>query len=313
MKNILFLLSIILPLTFIGETTSESSSPQNGDLIYLGQTDEAMAFDGAWRILDNKKTNTGEEGMFLLCEHLIGNADGSGVYFRNEESPSANTYTGSDAKKWCEDFYKTHFDENEKSYILPTYKSDEAFEIDAAIGSGDKKPKVNFDPEANILNGDRVFLLSAEEGSSEKYGLETADKRIAGYKGEAASYWLRSPHSPSFPIDVGIVFYMGWLMDFYENQNDVFGTGPIRMRPALNLSKDCLASLTKMGDGEWCLNNSSRAHASIDQSEPKPNSRATWMTIGLIALLVLIISIPIGLPILIILLVRRKKRKIKKA
>ena len=313
MKNILFLLPILLSMAIASGTASESISPQNGDLIYLGQIDEAMAFDGAWRILDNKKTNAGEEGMFILCEHLIGNADGSGVYFRNEESPSTNTYTGSDVKKWCEDFYKTHFDENEKSYILPTYKSDEAFEIDAAIGSGDKKPKVNFDPEANILNGDHIFLLSAEEGSSEKYGLETADKRIAGYKGEAASYWLRSPHSPSFPIDVGIVFYMGWLMDFYENENNVFGTGPIRMRPALNLSKDCLVLLTKMGDGEWCLNNSSRAHTSIDQSEPKPNIRATWMTVGLIALLVLILSIPIGLPILIILLVRRKRRQLKKA
>ena len=313
MKNILFLLPILLPMAVVGGTANESSSPQNGDLIYLGQTDEAMAFDGAWRILDNKKTNTGEEGMFLLCEHLIGNADGSGVYFRNEESPSTNTYTGSDAKKWCEDFYETHFDENEKSYILPTYKSDEAFEIDAAIGSGDKKPKVNFDPEENILNGDHIFLLSAEEGSSEKYCLETAEKRIAGYKGEAASYWLRSPHSPSFPIDVGIVFYMGWLMDFYENQNDVFGTGPIRMRPALNMNKESLSSLTKIRDGEWCLKNSSRAYASIDQSSPKANLRATWMTIGLIALLVLIISIPIGLPILIILLVRRKRRKLKKA
>ena len=190
MKNILFLLPIILPLTLVSGTASEGVSPQKGDLIYLGQTDEAMAFDGAWRILDNKKTNTGEEGMFLLCEHLIGNADGSGVYFRNEESPSTNTYTGSDAKKWCEDFYNTHFDENEKSYIIPTYKSDEAFEIDAAIGFGDKKPKVNFDPEENILNGDHIFLLSAEEGSSEKYGLETAEKRTAGYQEEQPAIGL---------------------------------------------------------------------------------------------------------------------------
>ena len=309
MKNILFLLPILLPMAVVGGTANESSSPQNGDLIYLGQIDDAMAFDGAWRILDNKKTNTGEEGMFLLCEHLIGNADGSGVYFRNEESPSTNTYTGSDAKKWCEDFYNTHFDESEKSYILSTYKSDEAFEIDAAIGSGDKKPKVNFDPEENILNGDHIFLLSAEEGSSEKYNLETAEKRIAGYKGEAASYWLRSPHSPSFPIDVGIVFYMGWLMDFYENQNDVFGTGPIRMRPALNLSKEALSSLKSIGDREWQLSNSQRNYELIDSSSPKANKRATWMLVGLIAILVLLISLIVGLPILLILLHKHKKRK----
>ena len=85
------------------------------------------------------------------------------------------------------------------------------------------------------------------------------------------------------------------------------------MRPALNMNKESISSLTKIRDGEWCLNNSSRAYASIDQSSPKANLRATWMTIGLIALLVLIISIPIGLPILIILLVRRKRRKLKNA
>ena len=58
MKNIFFLLPILLSMAIASGTASDSSSPQNGDLIYLGQKDEAMAFDGAWRILDNKKIFT---------------------------------------------------------------------------------------------------------------------------------------------------------------------------------------------------------------------------------------------------------------
>lgn len=310
--NALILLPLLLPtlsLTVTNSLSSQANLPKQGDIVYLGIENEKMGFDAAWIVLDPIKTNAGDEGMFLLSLHLVGNEDGSGNYFRNESEPKMNTYAGSDAKAWCENFYENAFDEYEKGYILETHKSDAAFSIKASFSKGEGGPMVDFVGEENILNGDHVFLLSAEEGSKEEYGLGSEEERVGGYKGEAASYWLRSAHSPSFPIDVGIVFYNGWLMDFYENQNDVFGTGPIRMRPALNLKKIDVEGWRKKGEGEWELSSEAKERNSADRNAPKGNSKATWMLVGMIAGVLSLLFLLFGLPpILIVHFVKKKRR-----
>lgn len=206
--------------------TAPLSGIRDGDLVYFGTPDDAAHFDGAWRVLDSEKTNTGEPGMFLLSENLIGSDTGGGVFFRNERDPKSNDYQDSDAQKWCSHFLETTFSEAEKAAILPTYKSDAAFAkehifetpFSAADSGGGMRAVVNFDAAEHILDGDKIFLLSAEEADSIRYGFDGNAARVAGFDGVAASWWLRSPHDPSFPIDVGIVFFNGWLLDFLKTR-----------------------------------------------------------------------------------------------
>lgn len=249
-----------VPVHAAGQT-APLSGIRDDDLVYFGTPDDATHFDGAWRVLDSEKTNTGEPGMFLLSENLIGSDTGGGVFFRNERDPKSNDYQDSDAQKWCSHFLETTFSEAEKAAILPTYKSDAAFAkehifetpFSAADSGGGMRAVVNFDAAEHILDGDKIFLLSAEEADSIRYGFDGNAARVAGFDGVAASWWLRSPHDPSFPVDVGIVFFNGWLLDFFENQDNVFGTGPVYMRPALNLDRSKVVFAEEVAEGEWVL------------------------------------------------------------
>lgn len=229
---------------------------KQGDIVYLGTPSEETHFDGAFRILDLEKTNTGEKGMFLLCENLIGKNGESGFVFRGETHPKTNRYAGSDAKKWCAAFFEESFSRGEQEAILPTCKSDPAYVQPhrwELLGGKSRMGECPFDPEEGSLDGDRVFLLSAQEGANPSYGLASENDRLAGLGGKAAAWWLRSPHAPDFPNDVGIVFFNGWLLDFLENKDSVFGMAPICMRPALNLDLSRVIATEQVGEGEWVL------------------------------------------------------------
>ena len=176
--------------------------------------------------------------MFLVSENLIGRDSKRGMAFLNERHPKHNHYALSDAKKWCADLFCSHFTKAEQEAILPTYKSDAAYiktHIWKLNGGKTREGKCGFAPADNILNGDRLFLLSAEEADDEELGFLDEDSRIATLDGKVSAWWLRSPHDPNFPIDVGIVFFNGWLLDFVENKDNVFGKAPVCMLPAFNL------------------------------------------------------------------------------
>ncbi|MBR0424749.1 MAG: hypothetical protein IJK01_01345 [Clostridia bacterium] len=299
----------------LSEETGSVSEIQAGDLVYFGTADEVIGFDGAWRVLDAEQTNTGEAGMFLLSENLIGRDTRNGLYFRNEKEPTTNAYAGSDAKAWCADFFATHFSEAEQAAILPTYKSDAAIAIPSTLFNdvGEHQAVVRFDAAENILDGDRVFLLSAEEASNPAYGFDSDESRIARFGKTAANWWLRSPHDPSFPIDVGLVFYSGWLMDFFENWDNAFFTAPICMRPALNLDTDRIVSVERVGEGEWRLTFADETEAPKSYAygvrteirQPVLASMLLWIVLGAVVL------IHAGIVLLIVLSVRRKRRKTK--
>jgi hypothetical protein len=109
---------------------------------------------------------------------------------------------------------------------------------------------VDFDPAENILDGDRLFLLSAEEAANGKYGFTDNRSRVALYKGEAGGYWLRSPHIPTFPLDVGFVFSFGAVMDYPVNGKSMFSMDTWA-RPAGNLDPARITGLEKLsGTGE---------------------------------------------------------------
>lgn len=317
---LLILFSFPVPAYAAGKT-DPLADVKSGDLIHFGTPNDAIHFDGAWRVLDPKKTNTGESGMFLLSESLIGSDTGGGIFFLDKRDPESNDYQGSDAQKWCSFFLETVFSDAEKAAILPTYKSDAAFAKEHTFeipfskvdGSWNMQAVVNFDAAEYILNGDKIFPLSAEEADNISYGFDGEESRIASFSGTAASWWLRSPHDPSFPIDVGIVFFNGWLLDFFENQNNVFGTGPVYMRPAFNLDRSKVVSAEKVADGEWTLVLEGEATDDITEGgyqfgargeiqENRTAMRPLWILAGVG---VLIIAIIVGLIVAIVKKVRR--------
>ena len=157
------------------------------DYIYFGNwtAQDTYTTSGPikWRVLDDR-TNTGETGLFLLSDGLLGTGKSGGVYFDNT-SPFSNTWQGSDAQAWCNTFASSNLDSRELAAILETTKSDVAF-----ISSTYSVP---FAASENILNGDKVFFLSAEEAENSAYGFANDNARIANYGNSAGVWWLRSP------------------------------------------------------------------------------------------------------------------------
>lgn len=241
---------------------SGAESIANGDIVwygdygsYVNNNSDANNTSIRWLVLDADKTNTGDSGMFLLAENLIGTGSYGNIYFQysrdivgsalssdsvyyrpgTEQSVYANTYQGSDAQEWCETFYSTNLSEGEQAAVLATYKQDEAYKASS---------KWNF--SASELSGDKVFFLSAEEADNSDYGFTNNASRLASYKGEAGYWWLRSPFFANTGHDgnyAGNVWYNGAIYDSSLNS-------PSAARPAFNLNLDSVLFTSAAKDGK---------------------------------------------------------------
>ena len=191
------------------------------DYIYFGNwtAPDGNTISGPikWRVLDDK-TNTGESGLFLLSDSLLGSGTYGGVYF-DKSGNNSNVYQNSTAQAWCINLYGSSFSEGEQSAVLATTKSDAEFTS--------SKYSYPFAASENILNGDKVFFLSAEEAENSAYGFANDNARIANYGGGAGVWWLRSPYA-DFMIYAGAVYRDG-TVDDYHVSNDWAA------RPAFNL------------------------------------------------------------------------------
>ena len=207
------------------------------DYIYYGTWNGSPI---KWRVLDDQ-TNTGENGLFLLSEELLGTGNYGGVYFQQSyhydsssgsyhkgSAPAngdhtdcliANAWQGSDAQTWCATFYSSNFSTGEQSAVLGTTKSDGAFTSSTY--------NVPFAASESILNGDKVFFLSAQEAENSAYGFTDDAARIANYGGSAGVWWLRSPYAYDTFI-AGVVYISGYVD--YAYVLDVWAA-----RPAFNL------------------------------------------------------------------------------
>ena len=151
-----------------------------------------------WRVLDDQ-TNTGESGLFLLSDVLLGKGSRGGVYFDNT-SRFSNAWQGSSAQAWCRDFagesgaesnVNDAFTADELGVILSTSKSDAEFDSEHHT----------FCASENILSGDRVFFLSAEEAENDEYGFTDDAAQVANYGTSAGGWWLRSfPNEHDLPF-----------------------------------------------------------------------------------------------------------------
>lgn len=335
--------SALMVLLLLGGTVfpafAETGKPEikAGDVVCFGISDEACGFDGKWLVLDAEHTNTGEPGMFLVALGLISDENGNSLLFRDvgdvsvsfsdrgdafaAAHPGSTDYQGSDIQLWFEDFARSHLTQAEYGALLPTVKSDAAAVI-PGLGlpiPGVSTGTVDFDPAENILNGDRLFLLSAEEVTNSQYGFTDARSRVAQYKGTNEGYWLRSPHIPTFPLDVGFVFNFGAVMDFPVNGNFMFEQNSYA-RPACNLDSGKIADAESLAvSGEktiWRLSfqdgeHNDRAYDTglpvIGEVMDLPSMLKTALAIAACVLILLVV--------VIVLVVRKilRKRRMKQA
>ena len=199
------------------------------DYIYFGSwtAQDTYTTSGPikWRVLDDQ-TNTGENGLFLLSEELLGTGNYGGVYFQQSyhydsssgsyhkgSAPAngdhtdcliANAWQGSDAQTWCATFYSSNFSTGEQGAVIATTKSDAAFTSSTHSFS--------FAASENILNGDKVFFLSAQEAENSEYGFTNDAARIANYGGSVGVWWLRSPFATR---SAGVVYDSGGVDCYY--------------------------------------------------------------------------------------------------
>ena len=207
----------------LGASNINGYDSTNGyDYIYYGKWNSSPI---KWRVLDTK-TNmanaTEGDGLFLLSDVLLGTGDYGGVYFGSTR-PYSNAWQGSDAQDWCETFYNDSLTTQEQSAVLETTKSDGAF----------TSSTYRFAASENILNGDKVFFLSAEEAENSAYGFTDDNARIANYGNSAGAWWLRSPFAdiPYSSNYAGVVFSNGRVFN-----NIVFND--FAARPAFNLNRN---------------------------------------------------------------------------
>ncbi|WP_314024419.1 InlB B-repeat-containing protein [Filifactor alocis] len=204
------------------------------DVIYFGVgNDNIESHKGEpiqWRVLDN----TDKKRLFLLSKTLMGGDSTGDIEFNS--LGTTNEWQGSDAQKWCRSFIGEENQFNiesligqEPKAILPTTKNDSSY---GEFLSAD-----------NILNGDKVFFLSAEE--AEKYFTEDEDRK-ANYgqdKKALSGWWLRSPHNAKFDKNCGIVETSGKI-----SYNRVHGTQLVR--PAFNLDTTKVLFTSPAVDGK---------------------------------------------------------------
>ena len=333
----LALAALLLALSWaVAEAPAPRAEIKAGDVLCFGAPDEESGFGGRWLVLDPERTNTGEAGMFLVSLDLIGSDAGGSLLFRDigdvavsftdrgekyaAEHPGVTDYQGSDIQQWCAAFAETHLSEAERQALLPTHKSDDAVVIPGlGIPLFGTTGTVDFDPAENALQGDRLFLMSVEEAFNAAYGFADDRSRVALFKGEAAGYWLRSPHIPTFPLDVGFVFPFGKIMDYPVSGKSIY-TMSTYARPACNLDASWVAAaekLTSTGDTAfWRLTMQGDAPnpRAYDLTMPKigPVMDLNAMLRNALIISAVVILALIGLIVWIVVRKRRKKSPSKR-
>lgn len=222
------------------------------DYIYFGswKAQDKYTTSGPikWRVLDDQtnfdsdSNGTNDAGLFLLSDGLLGTGTDGGVFFQqishlasgkyhkgsaptdgnHTKCQIANAWQGSDAQAWCKDFENSSLDSRELAAILETTKDDTVFTSSTK--------SVQFAASNGILNGDKVFFLSAEEAETSSYGFRNADDRKAIYGSNVGFWWLRSPHA-SVTSNAGLVTR-------FDDVSSNSGVTPCAARPAFNLDQN---------------------------------------------------------------------------
>ena len=204
------------------------STNRSYDYIYFGTWNNSTV---KWRVLDTKTNmpNAQEgDGFFLLSDALLGTGAFGGVEF-DYTTPYTNDWKGSRGQDWCNGFYTRNLSTTEQKAVFATSKSDDPYIDGRFMGS------------ENILNGDKVFFLSAEEAGKAAYGFIDDNARIANYGDSAGGWWLRSPHQDY--NSAGVVNASGGVRAEWVNDTNA-------ARPAFNLKPDSVLLVSAAAGGK---------------------------------------------------------------
>ena len=93
-----------------------------GDRIWFGATGDEEDNPIIWRALMDTTNMDDPDGRYLLSEEVLG----EGPICTVEEGTSVTevVWAGSDAQKWCQEYYEEHFTEQEQEMILSTTGTD---------------------------------------------------------------------------------------------------------------------------------------------------------------------------------------------
>ena len=222
------------------------------DYIYYGTWDDKPI---KWRVLSTdgnggtyaKTDGSSYDGqpLFLLSEVLLGTGATGEVIFNSK----SNVWQDSEARSWCGNFSTTSFTVSELDAVLKTTKSDAAYTPSAST--------YEFSGSENILSGDRVFFLSAEEAEKETYGLVYGGNCIAQYGSADSAWWLRSADNAGSTGKI----------NKYGRVERHIASDKMAARPAFNLNPDSvlltsaavdvkaegLTAVTDYSGSEWKL------------------------------------------------------------
>ena len=190
-----------------------------------------------------------DKPLFLLSEVLL-STDTTKTYgnvrFNNNGSTA---WQGSIAQSWCKEFsgesetakYAAKaFTASECNAVLKTTKSDTAY----PTGNPD------YIASENILNGDRVFFLSAEEAGERSYGLGDDGDRIAKYGTENGVWWLRSACTPDVSSPGVNDIYAGVIDPDGSQKGYSVDDHYYAARPAFNLNPDSVLLTSAAAGGK---------------------------------------------------------------
>ena len=225
------------------------------DYIYYGTWNKSPI---KWRVL-SVEGNDGtyvkaddssydDKPLFLLSEVLL-STDTTSTYGNVRFNDNGSTaWQGSIAQSWCKEFsgesgteqYAAKaFTASECNAVLKTTKSDTAYPT----------VKPDYIASENILRGDRVFFLSAEEASESSYGFREDGGRIAKYGTEYGVWWLRSARTPLVGSGVTDI-YVGEVDPDGRLTNAEVNTNSYAARPAFNLNPDSVLLTSAAAGGK---------------------------------------------------------------
>ena len=202
-----------LPVTSLADGTATSAGAKlgvaNGDtVLFAGKGGTPIK----WRVADSAKSNTGNaNGMLLLSESTY------------DATPSASVDWSYDV---CNSFYSTYFGNLYKDAVMTVSKTDDNYT--------DKSNNNVF--EGKLPSGTTVFALSADE-------LKALPDAIKKFPGQS-NWWLRSVCTKGTIMPLLYYSYANANTgDFASIQSSAAKKNEVKLRPAVNLSKDKLASI----------------------------------------------------------------------
>jgi len=214
-----------------------------------------------WRVLSTSGNGgTYSDGAIAVTDPLFLISE----YMFNDNIPFDKEYytgiwQGSKVQLWCQNFAAStsNFSSAELAAIAETTKTDGIYTSTTTI---------NFTSSGSILNGDKLFFLSAEEAESAEYGFsDNADRVAETISGIIQAWWTRSKFAGT-NFNFGYVRTDGTLYykmsdassycrpAFNLNPNDVlYASAAIGGKVSGAIGENALTAVSGTAPAEWKL------------------------------------------------------------